>query len=154
MGTVRGIGRRDGLMRLLLVGAAGCLAAGGCAGRASTGPGASPAEVIGRTWQMAASTPDEQRPSLTLGADGRATGVAGVNRFFGTYALEADGSFEMGPIGATKMAGPPAVQAAEDAFLGALGQADQWRVRRGLLVLAGKGGELRFQPAPNERSAE
>lgn len=59
------------------------------------------------------------KPTLEI-AGGRASGMAGVNRFTG--ALEDDGGF--GPLATTRMAGPHELMAQEQIFLEHLGATD------------------------------
>ncbi|TVQ79130.1 MAG: META domain-containing protein [Phycisphaeraceae bacterium] len=54
------------------------------------------------------------------GETGRVEGFAGVNRFNGAYRITEDGGLSIGPIAATKMAGPSVLMRFEAAFLRAL----------------------------------
>ena len=68
----------------------------------------------------------DQPPSLFISAEGRASGFAGVNRYFAEAtvgnAINYDNvPLRFGPVGATQMAGPPERMALEDAFTSMLG---------------------------------
>ena len=68
----------------------------------------------------------DQPPSLFISAEGRASGFAGVNRYFAEAtvgnAINYDNvPLRFGPVGATRMAGPPERMALEDAFTSMLG---------------------------------
>ena len=54
---------------------------------------------------MEGSTP-QNRVTLELGPDGKFTGQASVNRYFGAWQ-GAEGTIAIGEIGSTRMAGPP-----------------------------------------------
>jgi heat shock protein HslJ len=79
--------------------------------------------------------------SLTLSAEGALLGNAGVNEYRGDLDLAAlaQGVFRPGPLITTRMAGPPEAMALEQAFLGALGEADGVRLDGEQLVLARSG---------------
>jgi heat shock protein HslJ len=66
--------------------------------------------------------------TLTLGADGRVSGRAPVNSYFGAYKRLGNGGIEMsGPFGTTRMAGPPELMQSEDTFLRALAGVERIR---------------------------
>lgn len=62
----------------------------------------------------------DRPPTLLIGADGRASGFAGVNRYFAEAKLGNSNTTVMplrcGPVGATRMAGPPERMALEQAY--------------------------------------
>jgi len=101
-----------------------------------------PADVAGRTWSLVeledarvTVAAERARPSLHFDAkEKRVTGMAGVNRFGGGYAMEG-GMLKFGPLMATKMAGPPELNDLESRFLRALEQTTAWRIDRGELEL-------------------
>ena len=81
-------------------------------------------ELIGIDGKPVAVT--DQPPSLFISAEGRASGFAGVNRYFaeatiGNAINYANVPLRFGPVGATRMAGPPERMALEDAFTSMLG---------------------------------
>ena len=57
--------------------------------------------------------------ALAFDEEGRVSGTGGVNRFAGTYAVEA-GVLTLGPLATTRMMGPPELMAEEQAVLEAL----------------------------------
>ena len=66
--------------------------------------------------------------TLTLAGDGRVSGRAPVNSYFGAFKRLANGGIEMsGAFGTTKMAGPPELMQAEDTFLRALAGVERIR---------------------------
>lgn len=83
----------------------------------------------------------EATPSLSIDSDGALSGFAGVNRFTGRFdaAALAEGRLSAGPLASTRMAGPPAAAAVEDAFLAALTGADGYRCDGATLVLTEDG---------------
>jgi len=73
-------------------------------------PSDASAALIGRSFRVAAIDGDAALESpvadLEFGPDGRVTGCATVNRFFGPYVI--DGAvLTCGPLAGTLMAGPP-----------------------------------------------
>lgn len=98
-------------------------------------------------------------PTLRIGADGRAAGFAGVNRF-GCEArignAKAPGAMPLafGPVMATRMAGPPERMELERAYTAMLASVREAEVSRGaVLVLRSERGVCaRFAAgAPSER---
>src|SRR5436190_23221426 len=85
-----------------------------------------PAPLVGTDWQATEldgrPLPEQVRPSLTFGADGRLSGSTGVNRIIGGYQL-GDGVIDFGQLATTLMAGPREAMAVE---------------RRVLMVLQGR----------------
>jgi heat shock protein HslJ len=115
---------------------------------------ASSRSLTERTWSLMAldgaqvTVPAERaRPSLMFDAKtNRASGMAGVNRFSGPYTVGA-GTIKLGPLMATKMAGPPELNELETRFLRALERATTWRTNRGELELLSSEQVLaRFAP--------
>lgn len=62
----------------------------------------------------------DRPPTLLIGADGRASGFAGVNRYFAEAkvgnTITAVTPYRFGPVGATRMAGPPENMAIEHTY--------------------------------------
>ncbi|TCI01334.1 META domain-containing protein [Corallincola luteus] len=86
-------------------------------------------------------TPENRREiHLVLGADGRAHGFAGCNRFFAQYELSGE-QLQIDAIGGTKMACPDEM-AAEKAFLAALGVIDSFKIEGQKLILLQNGSPL------------
>lgn len=110
-------------------------AAGGAAGGASGDQaiGSDPVLPVGgdlregQPWFLVATAVDTVivPPDVTLTFQaGRVSGRGPVNTFSATYTADADGSMELGPIGATKMAGPEERMTAESALFDLLGRVD------------------------------
>lgn len=84
-----------------------------------------PTQLIGPAWRsthlgemrMAADSP----AFIQFDADGRVSGNAGCNRFFGDWKLSA-GILEFGQLGMTRMGCPEPANSLEIAFLEQLGQ--------------------------------
>jgi putative lipoprotein len=70
---------------------------------------------------------DNVQTILEIGADGRATGSGGCNRYTGAVMLNG-AAISFGPAASTRMACPPAVMDQEQKFFTALGEVRGWRV--------------------------
>jgi heat shock protein HslJ len=111
-------------------------------------------ELIGTDGKSIAVT--DQPPSLFISAEGRASGFAGVNRYFAEAtvgnAINYDNvPLRFGPVGATRMAGPPERMALEGAFTSMLGGVRSAAILSGprgaVLTLRNERGECaRFAP--------
>ena len=109
--------------------------------------------LVGTVWTLAemdgkALTVIEglRPPTLQLdSATKRASGVSGINRYFGSY--ESSGAtLKFGPIGGTKMGGPRPAMAVESAFVKALASVTSFNIVSNRLELkAGDKTVLRFQ---------
>jgi heat shock protein HslJ len=78
--------------------------------------------------------------TLTFVPDGTLAGSTGVNRVRGRYTYDAAALLSVGPLIATRMAGPPEAMEAETRLLRALGQARTARAGPGdddVVVLEG-----------------
>lgn len=113
-----------------------------------------PIQLAGSRWQLiaiGAAPPQGGKPiTLELGADGRASGFAGVNQFSGLYEAQASGPgrgpIRFGELASTRMAGPPELMEQENAFLEALRQAQGYIAEGGMLELGvGRDPLLRFR---------
>jgi len=95
-------------------------------------------KLAGTKWRLVGMTGKEPADgvvsSLDFQEEGRIAGRAGVNRYFGQLKV-ADGTLSAGPIGSTRMAGPPEAMQQEHAFLTALGQVHKIAIVEGKLVL-------------------
>ncbi len=103
-------------------------------------PATSTDEIVGKRWVMEGAIPGRGsiKAGFELRADGTLVGHTGVNRANGTYELSAPAGIHVPPLATTRMAGPPEAMDREQAFLGALAQADAWRLEdEKLLLLAG-----------------
>ena len=98
----------------------------------------------------------DRPPTLLIGADGRTSGFAGVNRYFAEAkfgnSTTAVTPLRLGSVGATRMAGPPERMALEQAYTTMLESVCSAVVTAGpngpLLVLRDERGDCaRFEPA-------
>lgn len=87
-------------------------------------------EVNGAVVDAAATN---RTPTLTLDADGRASGNGGCNQFGGEYELTGS-TLRFGPLAMTRMACPGRMEI-ETAYAAALDATREWRVRGGMLEL-------------------
>ena len=94
---------------------------------------------------------DRVQSTLELGADAQAGGTGGCNRYR-TSAKLGDGTIELGPIAATRMACPPAAMDQERRFFTALAGVRRYEFDRGVLVLRDADGTVRVRLARLERS--
>ena len=88
-------------------------------------------------------------PTLAVNQEGRVSGLATINRYFGQMVVEADGRLAwLGPLGATMMAGPEEQMEQEMSFLKALQRSDRAFFRDGRLILENEAGSviLEFMP--------
>jgi heat shock protein HslJ len=100
----------------------------------------------------------DRPPTLLIGADGRASGFAGVNRYFAEAkvgnTITAVTPYRFGPVGATRMAGSPENMAIEHAYTTML-ETVRFAVVTGesrgpMLTLRDERGDCaRFVPAPS-----
>jgi len=94
----------------------------------------------------------DRPPTLRIEPEGRASGFAGVNRYFADVTFSSVTSppepLRFGPVGATRMAGPPERMALEEAFTSMLGTVRSARVTSApggpLLVLTSERGDCAF----------
>lgn len=97
--------------------------------------------------QAVVTTEATARLTVAFGADGRASGHTGVNRFSAAY--EAAGrALSFGSAATTRMAGPPEAMRLEQQFLAALGRVARWEADGDQLVLRDADGatQLTFSP--------
>lgn len=80
--------------------------------------------------------------------DGKVSGMAGINRFNGTYTADKDGVLKVGPLASTRAANPPGSIA--DTFLKEVRSARRYLFADGMLVLQlpFDTGIVRFRKAP------
>jgi heat shock protein HslJ len=114
---------------------------------------AAPAPTItGSEWRCSrlgnVTPPADCMPTFMLGTDGKASGFAGVNRWFGTCTANG-ASLAFGPLVATRMAGPPAKMELEQQYLRVIATATQWTIADGTLRLSdGTSVVAEFEPMP------
>lgn len=117
--------------------------------------GAPVAEPFVGTWEWVrfegmddsvVNVPQPARYILTLGADGKVSGLADVNRFSGTFSSKG-ASLSFGPLAATKIGPPPG--SLHDQYLRNLRDVASYVIRDGNLYLALKidGGIMVFRKA-------
>ncbi|MCA9283348.1 MAG: META domain-containing protein [Phycisphaerales bacterium] len=82
-------------------------------------------------WMWGAEIVEKSAPTLLLGSDDRATGFAGVNRYSGGYTLNTQkGRLKFDALAMTRMAGPAANSAQEQAFADRLSRVSKVRINR------------------------
>ena len=95
--------------------------------------------LAGPPWQLTGFDWHEPVPegvAITARLEGdRLSGSAGCNNYFATVEAPTPYKLAIGPVGATRMACPPAQMDAEDRFLGALEKATQFSFVLGKLVI-------------------
>jgi len=124
-----------------------CLVAGlltaGC--QATNPKSGEPIDLAGTSWLAedidGRGVIDYLQSTLRFETDERVAGMAGCNRYFGSVTLDGS-AISFGPLGATRMACPPAIMDQEDRFLKALANAKRFEMKDGLLFLFGD------EPAP------
>lgn len=94
--------------------------------------------VTGIDWSLVDSPGGA--PTLLLADANKASGFAGVNRWFGPYERSgtSQGKLRFGNIGMTMMAGPDDAMKRETRFVAALQSIDSYRVIDGRLELLSK----------------
>ena len=125
-----------------------CLVLPGCDDSASD---AATAALEGTPWKLAAWSVSSLDPAgfeITADfADGRISGRSAVNSYGGDCSASADGSFSVGPVAMTEMAGEPAAMQAESLYHALLAQSRHWRIAGSQLVLSADSQDLLvFQP--------
>ncbi len=109
--------------------------------------------LAGPTWRLVAfgesanEAPEIKDSEVTavFSEDGRFSGSAGCNRYFGAYEAEG-GRLSFSQTGLTRRACPPPVMEREGVYLAALGRVAGWERAEDRLTLTGGAGEalLRF----------
>lgn len=111
---------------------------------ASPSPAAAAVALDGTRWVLVrglAELPDGATVDAVFG-DGRVAGQAPCNRYFADATVDGS-SLTIGPVGATKMSCGPALDAAEEAYVAALGNVTAFAVAGSTLTLLdANGGEL------------
>lgn len=79
--------------------------------------------------------------TLSLSADGSATGNGSINRYNGSYTIEGN-SLTFSPFVSTKMGGDPALMAQESAYLGVLARTVTFQVDDAMLSVFDGDGTL------------
>ena len=95
--------------------------------------------LIGHEWRCtrigSRTLTEDRTPTLLMTDDGKASGFAGVNRWFGTYSVDGS-TLKFGMMGMTRMAGPPERMQLEQAYADALAAVTRWSVSSGRLQLS------------------
>ena len=128
-----------------------------CADQRADTPGASasasapaPLPLIDRAWTIttidgAPIAAAEGAPAPTLRfANDTVSGSGGVNRLSGSAKI-GEGRVTIGPLLSTRMAGPPALMAQEDAIIRALDAVRTWSIVGGDLLLQDVDGVARIR---------
>lgn len=93
-------------------------------------------------WMISSIDPRDVNIIMAF-SGGKVSGSGGVNSYGGSYEASNDGSFTIGPISKTEMAGPEPAMRAEAAYFKLLGDARSYKIKDGTLTLYdGKGNEL------------
>jgi heat shock protein HslJ len=110
-----------------------------------------PPPLAGTTWRLESlGATGAPRPALStvevtllFSDDGRVSGKAGCNSYFGQYASTTDGDLSVSALGSTKMfCNEPGVMQQEQDFLAALAHAQRYKVINGRLTITGGNSEL------------
>ena len=119
---------------------AGCGSSSGGSGGGST----SAASLAGTSWKLTGWSVSSQDPNdFTITAefqDGRIGGTSAVNQYGGPYTAGDDGSFSVGELVSTMMAGPEPDMRAEQTYLKLLAEAKQFKVDGETLTLSDANG--------------
>ena len=104
--------------------------------------------IAGMQWTLRKMTIDgqqyklaDERPFIKFENDGKLSGFASINRFFGSMQIDNQGAVKWtAPFGSTKMAGPPELMQQEDSFLDALQKTERLSTERIYLYLQNSDG--------------
>ena len=123
----------------------------GCGGESSP-------SLEGTSWKLTGWSVSSQDPNdFTITAefkDGRIGGTSAVNTYGGPYTTGDDGSFSVGELVSTMMAGPEADMQAETTYMTLLAAAKEFRVDgETLTLLDGDGGESLIYTATSGASS-
>ena len=114
------------------------------AGCSTHAPSGSTTKLPGTSWRLVdlagAAALADPKATISFQEDGRVTGSASCNRFFGSATISGE-SLSFGPLGATKMACPEPIMGQEKRFLEALGNATRYAVDGKTLSIWVKGSE-------------
>ncbi|MEQ8825217.1 MAG: META domain-containing protein [Filomicrobium sp.] len=80
--------------------------------------------------------PKQVTATMSFGADGRVTGSAGCNRYFGTYKTSGQ-TIEISGIGSTRKMCPDVEMSVETELLKSLAVVNRWQVTSDKLKLTG-----------------
>ena len=95
--------------------------------------------LIGSEWRCtrigSRTLTEDRTPTLLMTDEGKASGFAGVNRWFGTYSVDGS-TLKFGMLGMTRMAGPPERMQLEQTYADALAAVTRWSVSSGRLQMS------------------
>jgi len=95
--------------------------------------------LIGNEWRCtrigSRTLTEDRTPTLLMTAEGKASGFAGVNRWFGTCSIDGT-TLKFGMLGMTRMAGTPDRMQLEQTYADALAAVTRWSVSSGRLQLS------------------
>jgi len=136
------LGLEAALLTVVLM-TAGC---GSSSGGSSGGGGTDPAALEGTSWRLtgwSVSSKDPNDFTITAEfADGRIGGTSAVNQYGGPYTADDDGSFSVGELMSTMMAGPEPDMKAEQTYLELLAQVEEFALDGDELTLSGGSGNI------------
>ena len=96
-------------------------------------------DLIGNEWRCtrigSRTLTEDRTPTLLMTDEGKASGFAGVNRWFGTFSVDGS-TLNFGMMGMTRMAGPPERMLLEQAYADALAAVTRWSVSSGRLQMS------------------
>ena len=106
--------------------------------------GCSGSALDGTRWRLTGWTVSSVDPAaITINAafsSGRISGSSGVNTYSGDYSTGPRGTFGVGEIASTAMAGPEPQMRAEAAYLAILQKAESFKIAGNQLTLYDEGG--------------
>ena len=110
--------------------------------------------ISGIEWQLTELVVDgesrdlipEARVTLNIDPEGKVSGLASINRYFGGFTMDSKGgiTWPAHGFGATRMAGPPELMDQETAFLNALASTTGVYEDKSSLVFSDETGTLRL----------
>jgi heat shock protein HslJ len=105
--------------------------------------------IISGAWYDRSASSDDRQPALVrFRQDGKISGFAGCNNFFGTF-VATDSTLEVGPLGSTRKACTDLIMRRELAFLRGIETATDYRIDSDMLTLSAEGIttlQLEFMP--------
>jgi len=104
--------------------------------------------ISGAWYDRSGSSGSPETAFVRFHQDGRISGFAGCNNFFGTF-VATDKTLEVGPLGGTRKACPDLIMRQDMAFLRGIQSATAYRIDSNVLTL-GEGGKttLRLEFTP------
>lgn len=146
---------RIGYAQVVLLALAALPLAVGCTAQSPGQPETHP-PLLGTSWRLESlSRNGESHAALTsievtlvFDRESHVTGNAGCNQYFGAVESDTSGALSFSGLGSTKMfCHEPGVMQQEQDFLNALGAAERYEVRDGLLRISGGNTALVLSPA-------